>query len=120
MNEYIKKELELQLMYLPFWLKETDKEDYLLWKKIFRCSSVLFSLFKDEILEENQIFSIICDFDRHFNRIQDLHFDKLRDYYNRKLDDLLEISLQEEVYRVAHNIKEVRKYYNFFQKKTLI
>lgn len=120
MDQYVKKELELQLMYLPFWLDEKDKSDWILWKKIYKCSNVLFLLFKDEVLDESEILFIVYDFDRMLNRIEETYFDKLREYYNRKLDDLMEIALDEEEYRTAHNIKEVRKHYHFFQKKSLI
>lgn len=105
MTAYLKKELELQLMYLPIWLDEKKGQDWILWKKIYKCNNILMTFFKDEIFDEDEIMFVMYEFNRAFERIPEDERERLYYYYKAKLDDLMEIVLEEEEYRIAHNLK---------------
>jgi len=115
MEDTCRKEIDSQLMYLPFWLDiEKDVQNC---KKIYKANRILSSLFVDEILTDEGIDFIVQKFYRHINNITDYNKCILRDYYEITFDEIMAIVLENEEYASAYHLKEVKdKYFNIIFK----
>jgi hypothetical protein len=115
MEDVCRKEIDSQLMYLPFWLDiEKDVQNC---KRIYKANRILASLFIDEILNEEEIDFIMQRFYRAVSNITDYNTVILRDYYEITFDEIMAIVIDNEEYVSAHHLKEVKdKYFDIIFK----
>lgn len=113
MNEYLVRELDYELMRMPYWIDVKSPRDYITWKKLYKCNVVLASLFTTDILTDEEIEFLVYQFSINYQKIDKTYELDIAAYYNKLLSHIMSIVVYEEEYTIAANLKKMTdRYFN--------
>ena len=92
---------------IPKFINTTRVLDHAVWNNMRYVNEILLQLITTRIIKPNTIQDLVQIYEHELDIIMDItdDMDKINNYYSALLQHILELSLQEEMYETATNIR---------------
>lgn len=109
----LKQKLIDDMVIIPHFIKTTSFLDHAVWNNMKYMNNILIDLINDKILTEKRISVIVEQYYLEMGVVYDIYDDieKINDYYNDIMNFMLELTIEEEFYESATNIRNFTEQY---------
>jgi hypothetical protein len=100
---------------MPNWIDTTLKLHHYIWNSMSDCNNIIvYNLFIDEILSDEEIDDVIKHFDINIRKVLEIGYDlEIAVYYEVFTKYCIKLLIDYEHYEAAHNLKRmIDEYFN--------